>query len=274
MLNNEELQKIYQHAYLPEHLPDYGEAISGARAHLFDNFLCFYRRNHLIFNGYPLGAKAGDVAEAYKTACEHFKPRTVAILAPELWLPEETYENQSADHYYQLTLPLKSIDSEVAYMVRRAERELSLQHGVFNKEHKRLIKEFIKAHDLSKAQNHIYKQIHVYLKCCPSSRIIETRKGDHLVAFTIIDVGSQDYAFYLFNFRSHKFDIPGASDMLFKEMVAVAHAEGKKAINLGLGIHSGIRRFKEKWGGTRFLSYNSALVRRETMDLGGLANKL
>ena len=94
------------------------------------------------------------------------------------------------------------------------------------------------------------------------------------MAFTIIDVGSQDYAFYLFNFRSHKFDIPGASDMLFKEMVAVAHAEGKKAINLGLGIHSGIRRFKEKWGGTRFLSYNSALVRRETMDLGGLANKL
>jgi hypothetical protein len=274
MLNNAELQKIYQYAYIPEHLPDYVEAVSGARAHLIDNFLCFYRRNHLILNGYPLGGKAGNVVEAYKAACEHFKPATVAILAPEIWLPEETYEHQSTDHYYQLVLPLMSIDSEVAYMVRRAERELSLHHGVFNKEHKRLIKDFIKTHDLNKAQTHIYKQIQTYLKRCPSCRILETRKGDHLVAFTIIDVGSQDYAFYLFNFRSHKIKVPGASDLLFKEMVALAHAEGKKAINLGLGIHSGIRRFKEKWGGTRFLSYNSVLVRRETMELGELAKKL
>jgi hypothetical protein len=274
MLTNEELQRIYQHAYIPEHLPDYVEAVSGARAHLIDNFLCFYRRNHLIFNGYPLGEKVGDAAGAYKAACEHFKPTTTAILAPELWLPEEIYEHQATDHYYQLILPLMSIDSKVTYMVRRAERKLSLHHGVFNRGHKRLIKDFIKTHDLNKAQTHIYKQIHAYLKRCSSCRILEARKGDHLAAFSIVDLGSEDYAFYLFNFRSPKIKIPGASDLLFKEMVALAHADGKKAINLGLGINTGIRRFKEKWGGTRFLSYNSVLVRRETMDLGELAKKL
>jgi hypothetical protein len=222
MLNNKELQKIYQHAYIPEHLPDYVEAVSGARAHLIDNFLCFYRRNHLIFNGYPLGEKIGDVAEAYKAACEHFKPTTVAVLAPEIWLPEETYEHQSTDHYYQLILPLMSMDAEVAYMVRRAERELSLKHGVYNKGHKRLIKDFIKTHDLSKAQAHIYKHIYAYLKRSTSTRILEARKGDQLAAFTVVDLGPEDYAFYLFNFRSSKFNIPGASDLLFKEMVALA----------------------------------------------------
>jgi hypothetical protein len=159
-------------------------------------------------------------------------------------------------------------------MVRRAERDLSLTHGVFNKPHKRLIKEFVKNHDLSKVQAHIYKHIHTYLKRSTSTRILEARKGDQLAAFTVVDLGSEDYAYYLFNFRSSKFKIPGASDLLFKEMVALAHAEGKKAINLGLGINTGIRRFKEKWGGTRFLSYNSVLVRRETLELGGLANKL
>ena len=274
MLSSEERQKIYQHAYIPEHIPDYVEALSGATACLIDDFVCFYRRKHMIFNGYPLGTPTGNVAEAYKAACEEFKPATVAILAPEIWLPEETYELQSNDHYFQLTLPLKSLDARVAYMIRRAERELSLHHGEFKKEHKRLIKEFIKTHDLTLAQRQIYKQIHAYLKHSAGCRIIEVRKGSHLAAFTIADVGPQDYAFYLFNFRSKKIMVPGASDLLFKEMLALAQSEGKKAVNLGLGIHSGIRRFKEKWGGKRFLSYKSVLVRRETIDLGRLARKL
>ena len=95
-----------------------------------------------------------------------------------------------------------------------------------------------------------------------------------MAAFTIADMGSADYAFYMFNFRSTIDKIPGASDLLFYEMVNISQAEGKTAINLGLGIHSGIRRFKEKWGGRPFLSYSSALVRRKPMDIGKLANKL
>jgi hypothetical protein len=57
-------------------------------------------------------------------------------------------------------------------------------------------------------------------------------------------------------------------------MVNLAQFQGKKAINLGLGIHPGIRHFKEKWGGVPFLAYHSALVQRPTVDLEGLAKKL
>jgi len=57
-------------------------------------------------------------------------------------------------------------------------------------------------------------------------------------------------------------------------MVNLAQAEGKNNINLGLGINSGIRRFKEKWGGVPFLPYVSAMVRRGPVDIGRLAKKL
>jgi hypothetical protein len=57
-------------------------------------------------------------------------------------------------------------------------------------------------------------------------------------------------------------------------MVNLAQAEGKKAINLGLGVNAGIRRFKEKWGGVPFLPYASAMIRRGSVDIGRLANKL
>jgi hypothetical protein len=57
-------------------------------------------------------------------------------------------------------------------------------------------------------------------------------------------------------------------------MVNLAQMEGKKTINLGLGVNAGIRRFKEKWGGVPFLDYCSALVDKREVDLGKLAKKL
>jgi hypothetical protein len=274
MLNNEKISRIYRYAYLPEHLPDYVEAVSGAKPHLIENYLCFFRQNHLIFIGYPLGNAALDRAQAYIAACKHFQPSTVVIIAPELWLPEDTFEKQPADSYYRLDLPLGAVNPGVAYMVRRAEKELRTIHGRFGKEHKKVIKDFLSEHNLSPEQRYIFKRIPRYLKCSATAQLLEVRKEDVLAAFTIVDLGSVDFAFYLFNFRSNEVHAPGASDLLFREMVNLAQAEGKKAINLGLGIHPGIRRFKEKWGGMPFLPYASALVHRGPVDLGRLTKKL
>ena len=89
-----------------------------------------------------------------------------------------------------------------------------------------------------------------------------------------MDLGSADYAFYLFNLRSETRYVPGASDILFFEMVKRAQNSGKKAVNLGLGVNTGIRRFKRKWGGTPFLPYFAALVRHQGLDIGRLEHKL
>lgn len=274
MLSSDDSKRIYQQAYLPEHLSVYVEAISGAQAHLVSNYLCFTRQAHLIFIGYPLGEPTDDTPEAYESACERFDPTTVALIAPDIWLDPATLKMQPRDSYYQLHLPVETIDPNRAYMVRRAQSELTVRKGKFQREHKKMIKAFLKAHQLSAEQIYVYNRIGEYLRQTSSAHLLETRKNDVLVAFTVVDTGSADYAFYLFNFRSQKEKVPGASDLLFKAMVDLAQSEGKKAINLGLGIHQGIRRFKEKWGGEIFLPYHSAWIDRKAPDWGDLAQKL
>ena len=275
MLSREDRSRIYQHGYLPEHLPVYVEAISGARPHLLRNYLCFTRKSHLIFVGYPLGDPSDDVPRAYTSACERFDPSTVALIAPDIWLPPASVEMLPRDSYYRLNLPLKAIDSKTANMVRRAGRELTVHRGKFRREHKKIIKAFLKDHRLTAEQIYVYNHIDQYLALSSTTHLLEAKKGNILVAFTVVDTGSADYAFYLFNIRSKKEYIPGASDLLFNAMVDLVQSEGKKAINLGLGIHEGIRRFKEKWGGIPFLPYASALVgRKQALMLGRLADKL
>ncbi|MCP4626939.1 MAG: hypothetical protein GY850_26030 [bacterium] len=275
MLSDQERKWIYRHAYLPEHLPDYVGAVSGAEPFLHRNYLYFLGKKHLIFNGYPLDSDSDPPSQIYDFICERFQPTTVAVIASPIWLPAEQYEHQTVDSYYRLDLPLTSIDAAVAYMLRRAQRDLQVvSHGRFGKEHKKIIKAFLADHSLHRRQKYLFKHIPQYLKASDSAVLIEARKETELVAFNIVDLGAADYAFYLFSFRSSKINVPGASDLLLHEMVNQAQTKGKKAVNLGLGVNAGIRRFKEKWGGVPFLPYVSAMIRRGPVDLGGLAKKL
>ena len=274
MLNDQERQWIYRHAYLPEHLPDYVGAVSGAEPFLHHNYLCFFGKKHLIFNGYPLEPDSDPPTRIYDFFCERFQPTTVAVIASAIWLPAEQYEQQATDSYYRLNLPLASIDAPVAYMLRRAQRDLQVMRGSFGKEHKKIIKAFLAGHKFNRRQKYLFKHIPQYLKASDSALLLEARKKKDLVAFNIVDLGAADYAFYLFSFRSISINVPGASDLLFHAMVDRAQTEGKKAVNLGLGVNAGIRYFKEKWGGVPFLDYCSALVDKREIDIGKLAQKL
>jgi hypothetical protein len=274
MLESEERRWIYQHAYLPEHLPDYVAAISGAKPYLHGSYLCFFRGHHLIFIGYPLGTGPEEIARAYDGACERFQPSTAAVIAPRIWFSENAASRQPVDRYYRLDLPLGRADSNLTYMVRRAEKEVRVKVGKFGREHRKLVDEFLNHQRFSPEQANIYKRIRHYLKRSRTARMLEARKADRLIAFTIVDLGSVEYAFYMFSVRSGKDSVPGTSDLLFHEMALLAQVEGKTAINLGLGIHAGIRRFKEKWGGVPFLVHSSAVVHRTSPDLDQLAAKL
>jgi hypothetical protein len=274
MLNDHEIKWIHRHAYLPEHLADYVGAVSGAEPFFYRNYLYFLNKKHLIFNGYPLEPDSDPAARIYDSICERLQPATVALMAPTIWLPAEQCEQQAADNYYRLDLPLAPIDAAVAYMLRRAQRELQVRRGSFGKEHKKMIKAFLADHNFNRRQKYLFKHIPQYLKASTSAVLLEARRAKQLAAFNIVELGAADYAFYLFSFRSGKINVPGASDLLFQEMVNLAQREGKKAVNLGLGVNAGIRRFKEKWGGVPFLNYSSALVDKREVDIGKLAKKL
>ena len=274
MLSSDEQNRIYQQAYVPEHIPDYVSAISGLKPYLLEDYLCYFHKDHLLLIGYPLGEKPLEISQVYKAACKRFSPRTITIVAEEIFLARENDERQPPDRYYRLPLPMKSLSPDRAYMVRRAERELDFKIGRFGKTHKTMVKNFMATHELTREQVHIFEHVRHYLKRSQTACLLEARKADRLVAFSVVDMGSARYAFYQFNFRSGKSAVPGASDFLFNEMVRLAQSDGKEAINLGLGIHTGIRHFKEKWGGEPFLSHNSALIHRKPPGLGKLANKL
>jgi hypothetical protein len=102
----------------------------------------------------------------------------------------------------------------------------------------------------------ILGRIKEYISYSNESWIFNVRnKSGNLIAFDIAEFGAKDYAFYMFNFRSSSHYIPGASDLLLFEIINMARAENKRYINLGLGINSGVRFFKKKWGGIPFLPY-------------------
>lgn len=275
MLKRKESDHIYQHAYVPEHLIEYVTAVSGGTPYYFQDYLCYLHRNHLIFIGYPLADNPERLAQVYPAACERFNPQTVTLVTDDLSGLPQGAETQPADQYYRLSLPLESLKADVAYMLRRAQRELKIEVGRFGREHKKIIKDFVRRQDLSAAQIHIFKKVSTYMKQSTSAYLLEARKSDRLVAFSIVDLGSAHYAFYQFNFRSAEIAVPGASDLLFNEMVHLAQSKGKQAMNLGLGVHSGIRRFKEKWGGKAFLTHRSILIQRQQVaDIGKLSKKL
>ncbi|MBI4963301.1 MAG: radical SAM protein [Desulfomonile tiedjei] len=270
MLTPQEQTFLCDHSYVPEHIADYVEAISGEEPFLHEDHLCFFRAGHLIFVGYPFNEATDKAPEAYESACRRFRPFTAAIIAPRLWVGATELNGLVEDTYYRLELPLKPLTADLAYMIRRARRELSVLEGTFGEDHDRLVRSFLAERDLGPGHREIFGKIPQYLNHSSTARVLEARKGDRLVAFNVVDLGSADYCFYLFNFRSLEFNVPGASDLLFYEMAHLAEAEGKKAMNLGLGISPGVRRFKEKWGSVQFLPYTSAFVRRRAKGLFSL----
>lgn len=267
MLSQEEQRIVYQKAYVPEHLVQYVQAISGAEPYLHDGYLCFLKADHLIFIGYSLQDTAVEAEQAYDSACRFFQPATVAIIAPRLSLPQSAGEELTHDTYYRLTLPMRETKPHLAYMIRRAEREIRVGQGAFGPENVKLTEAFVAERQIIASYEEIVSRIPYYMQRSPSARVLEARRGDELVAFNIVDLGSASYLFHLFNFRATETYVPGASDLLFFEMVKMAEAEGKSAVNLGLGINSGVRRFKEKWGGTPFLHYTTLQIRRKPVGL-------
>lgn len=267
MLSEHERDFVYERGYVPEHLPDYVTAVSGAEPFLHEDYLCYVRASHLIFVGYSLDKDRSDTAEAYESTCRRFKPATVAVMGPSLWLNDLLLENRTEDAYYCLDLPLPKLGQELVYMIRRAEREVRVSEGMYGNEHHLLLEAFLSARMVGPGYEEVFRHIPAYLGSSQTVRLLEARRRDELVAFTIVDLGSASYGFYLFNVRSLTDPVPGASDLLLNETVKMSVAAEKRALNLGLGINSGIRRFKEKWGGVPFLRYESAFVRRRRPGL-------
>ncbi len=153
----------------------------------------------------------------------------------------------------------------VSYMIRRAAGELRVCEGAFGGDHELLISDFLAAREFDRAYEEIFCRIPKYLEQSRTAFLLEGRKGDRLVAFTVADFGSADLRSIV--------QLPlvygrgaGASDLLFYETIRMAEERENAPSTWGWDKY-GVRRFKEKWGAVPFLPYQSAVIRRRPRGL-------
>ncbi len=263
MITPDEENYIKSYAYLPEHLTGYVTAISGGEPSIIKDYLIYLREGFLTFVGYPLTEPFEEkkMMEILDSAIERFGPGHVALISPSISISRNLCLKKDSDRYYRLDLSSFHPDQKLRNMITRSSRELDIgKNKELRDEHTQLISEFIKFHKVDDDTRYIFERIPEYVSAVPTAWVFSARSKDRkLVAFDIVDFGSRDYAFYMFNFMSLKYRIPGASDLLLHEIAKDSKEQGKPFINLGLGINEGVRFFKEKWGGAPFLNYEFCL---------------
>jgi hypothetical protein len=273
MITTAQQNYIEEYAYVPEHMIPYVTAISQTEPFLLDDHLVYTKKGHLIFVGYPLKEPfdEGKMVKTFEDAVKHFRPREAALTAPAIPPSLHIGVYPSSDHYYRLDLSTLSMSQKLRNMLKRASRELVVERGqIFSNEHKKMVSDFVETHPVDKGTRLIFERIQSYLSSSARSWVFNARnKGGELVAFDVVELGSKHYALYMFNFTSTALYIPGASDLLLSEVIRQAKTEGKRYLNLGLGINPGVAFFKKKWGGVIFLPYAFCMVRpssREVVD--------
>jgi hypothetical protein len=273
MITASQQNYISGHAYIPEHIPQYVTAISQAEPFLFGDFLGYAKKGHFTLVGYPLkeSFEENRMRSALEDGIKRFHPESVSLIAPSVPPSIDDRMHPPSDHYYRLDLSSISISQKLRNMLKRADRELSVEKNTeFDKEHRKMIVEFLKTHPVEEATGFIFNRINDYLSSSPTARVFDAKnKRDELVGFDVAEFTPKDYALYMFNFGSDARYVPGASDLLLSEVIKQARAESKKYINLGLGINPGVTFFKKKWGAVAFLPYASCIYhpqRKENLD--------
>lgn len=261
MLTPSEKDYITKYAYVPEHITDYVAAISGGEPFLIKDYLCYNSKGALIFIGYPLKEpfEKERIQDAVDSAIEKFKPKQIALIAPSIPELRCPCSKSESDSYYRLALSNIHIGQKLRNMIKHASRDIycEMRQGLGN-EHKQLISEFLDSRKVDEDTKRLFEAVPRYAASVLSAMVFESRdKNNRLIAFDIAEFGAKDYAFYMFNFRSRKHYVPGASDLLLHELIKTAQEEGKSFINLGLGVNNGVIFFKKKWGGIPFLDYKS-----------------
>ena len=251
---------VLTHACVPEQIVSLMCLISRGDAFLMEDYLGFAGNNWLIVVGYPLQQpfSAEQCGRVVEQAVQNRRPAVLRFIGPEIppVLQGKCTERQS-DRYYLLDIERTPPKPSLLKTVDKAGQSLTVERGqIFSREHERLVAEFLSKTEMAPMVRSLYLAMPRYVGHSPTAWTLNARnKEGGLCAFFVVDLGAASFSTFLLGARSPKHDEPHASDLLFREMIRLTHESGKRVINLGLGVHAGIRRFKEKWGGRPALPY-------------------
>jgi hypothetical protein len=260
MITPEDEEYVLTAAYVPEHIVSLMGLISKGEPFLIEDHLGFVKDNWLILVGYPLDGNFFQerCERILKQAVETFRPEYLWFIGPEIPASLlDSCKERETDRYYRLDLEQLKLKSSLQRAADKASKELTVEraHSI-SKEHEALIGELLKREKLPPRIKELYRAMPDYVAHSSSSCVLNARdKNGKLCAFYVVELGAKNFSTYVLGSHSKKHYVPHASDLLFLEMITLTREHGKNIINLGLGVNQGIRRFKEKWGGIPFLSY-------------------
>ena len=266
MISPEEARFIRRRAYVPEHAVGMMSLISGAEPFLIRGYLCFARDPWVIAIGYPLDAASAPPALEQLVAAlvERFRPEQLWCIAPEIpdALDASAVERES-DRFYTLSLDGVAPEAALPRAPRRAARELTVERArTLGPAHSALIAEFLEQEKPPPRVSALFRSMADYVPRSDSAVVLTARdRGGAPVAFYVVELEAESFATYVIGCRSREHPVPGASDLLFVEMLELARRHGKRFVHLGLGVNDGIRAFKAKWGGTPSIRYEFRALR-------------
>jgi hypothetical protein len=259
----QEKEYILARAYIPEHIITMMTLISKGEPFFEADHVYYLKDNWAILVGYPLSGNFVERAfeDLFRDLMERFKCEYWWVITPAVLtlLPDRCRERES-DQYYRLSMERYAMKGALRRIVQKGAEYLTIERARdMADEHGKLIREFIKRERPPDRIRELFLSMPEYARESVSALVLNARdaKG-RLTAFYVVELAAASFADYVAGCYSKKNYVPHASDLLFAEMVEVAREEGKDYINLGLGVNEGIRRFKEKWGGVAFLTYEFA----------------
>lgn len=263
MLTKEQESFVLSKAYVPEHIPKMMSFLSGGDSLLIDNkYLAFKRKNFMILVGYPLDRDEGekDLEYCIRMILKEHSPSNLFIIGDncdsDFFRKCEKIEE---DFYYIIDIENSSIPERLKKLVERNFKNLTIKlEKKTTDKHLRLIEEFLKRKELPEHIRELYLRFPEYIDISEKTFYLSAySSSDELAAFYVVENSAKDFSAYMIGCTSKIHPIPHASDCLMFELIRLSKELGKKFINLGLGVNDGIRGFKEKWGGKKFLKYEA-----------------
>ena len=260
LISAEEEKYILSRAYIPEHSVGLMTAISGGEPHLIADYFCCHKGDWIIVVGYPLQhefdlKRFESLLEKIK---KRFKPKILSLMVPKLpgSLAPSCVERES-DLYYTLDIQKKRVPKRLEAVIDRAAETLRVERSREMLEaHAGLSREFIERVKPSPRVRELLFRMPEYVAGSKNALILNAwDRQENLAAFYIVDLAPENFSSYVIGCHSKKTYVPGASDLVFYEMIKVSRDYGKPYIHLGLGVNRGIRQFKKKWGGEATLPY-------------------
>jgi len=263
MLTSEEKAYILDQAYVPEHCIGLMTHVSGGEPFLIDDFFICRKENWIVLIGYPLEDNfTPDQLEAVFTKVKKkFSPAFVSLVAPQMppFLAATCQEAES-DAYFTLEAQKPVIRNPVKRNLRKARQNLRVEFSSGMQDvHRELMHEFVGRTLLSERVKRLLFKMPEFVAGSDMALVLNAwDKANKLAAFYVVDIEAKQFSNYIIGCHSKKNYVRGASDLLLFELINLSLDYDKLYIHLGLGVNTGIRRFKAKWGAVPTRRYEMA----------------